>query len=281
MADTNISEKDKYSILMPVYKKDNPEWLKISIDSMLVQTVRAAEFVIVKDGPLTLELETILSDYTNQYPGLFKTVGFEKNVGLGKALAYGVEQCSNEFIARMDADDYAVPERCEKQLVKFMEEDFLDIIGSNVEEFTGDISNTVSCVVLPETNEEAVKFAKKRCPVRHPALMYKRSRVLKAGNYRDYRHAQDYNLMVHMILNGCRIYNIQEVLTRMRVNADFYKRRGGLEQLKLVLRLKKEFLDYGFYSPGDFVVSAFGNALVCLMPNYLRGMFYKKLLRRK
>lgn len=273
-------DKNKYSVLIPVYYKDNAEWLKISIDSMLCQTILPSEIVVIKDGLLTDELEKVLNNYKKLFPGVFVIKEFENNVGLGKALAYGVEQCSYELIARMDADDYSLPYRCEKQLEIFSENIDIDVVGSIVVEFNDNINNIISHVKLPEKNNEIIEYAKKRCPIRHPSIMYKRSKVLESGNYRDYRHAQDYNLIVHMIINGCKFYNIQEYLTYMRVNTDFYKRRGGFKQLKIVLKLKKEFLDYGFYTSKDFIISAFGNAIVCLMPNKMREFIYKNLLRR-
>ena len=180
----------------------------------------------------------------------------------------------------MDADDYATPERCEIQLKEFEKAPYLDAVGSNVEEFIGGIENVVSHVVLPEKHEAIVAFAKRRCPIRHPALMYRKSAVLRAGNYRDYRHAQDYNLIVHMILSGAKIYNIQENLMYMRVSPDFYKRRGGWEQAKLVIKLKKEFYDCHFYSFRDFLISGVGNAVIALFPNGVRTAFYKNILRK-
>ena len=66
----------------------------------------------------------------------------------------------------------------------------------------------------------------------------------------------------------------------MRVSPDFYKRRGGWEQAKLVLKLKKEFYDCHFYSLGDFMISGVGNAVVALLPNKVREIFYKQVLRK-
>jgi glycosyltransferase involved in cell wall biosynthesis len=270
----------KYSVLMPLYKNDNPEWLKLAIDSMLNQTIPPNEFVIVVDGPIPDTLKNIVEVYKSQNKELFNIHYFEQNRGLGVTLADGVKLCSNELIARMDADDFSVPERCEKQVKAFKEHPDLDVIGSNVDEFVGDISNVVARVRLPQTNEEMKTFAKRRCPVRHPTLMYKKSKVLKSGNYRDYRHAQDYNLIVHMFLAGCKMQNIQEVLVYMRVSENFYERRGGWNQAKLILRLKKEFLDSGFYSLPDFIISGMGNMAVCLLPNKVRKVFYMKVLRK-
>jgi glycosyltransferase involved in cell wall biosynthesis len=264
---------------MPLYCKDDPNWFKYSLNSILAQTISPDEIVLIADGPLTEELDIVVNSYVKQYGALFNVIRFEKNIGLGRLLAKGIEICRNELIVRMDADDYALPNRCEKQLQVFTEQPDIDLVGSNVDEFIGSIDNVVSNVVLPQCNDEIITFAKKRCPVRHPTLMYKKQAVMKAGNYRDYRHAQDYNLIVHMILNGAKMYNIQDVLVYMRVSPDFYKRRGGWKQMKLVLKLKKEFYDYGFYSAKDFAISAIGNAIVCLMPNSVRVFIYKKLLR--
>ena len=271
---------EKYSVLMPLYIKDDPDWFVESLESLLAQPVLADEIVIVCDGPLTDRLDEILVDYSARYPGLFKVNRREINIGLGKTLAEGVNLCRNELIARMDADDYSVPERCEKQLRLLANHPEIDVGGSNVEEFIGTKDNVVAHVILPETPEQAAKFAKRRCPVRHPALMYRKSSVLKAGNYRDYRRAQDYNLMVHMLLSGAKIYNFQEILVYMRVSADFYKRRGGWKYAKMTLKLKKEFYDHGFYSKKDFLISGVGNAMGCLLPNGLREVFYKKFLRQ-
>lgn len=270
----------KYSILMPVYNKDNPEWVKISIDSMLEQTVLANEFLIVKDGEVTQELNSLLDNYRKKYPELFTIHKMERNVGLGKVLEYGVRVCRNEFIVRMDADDYSKRDRCEKQLQVFKSNSKYSVVGSNVDEFSDDISNIISHVVLPEKHEEIYKFAKKRCPIRHPALMYKKSEVIRAGNYGDYFHAQDYNLVVKMLMNGCIFYNVQEALICMRVTQDFYKRRGGIKQLKIIYKLKNEFYKMGFYSFSDFCISTLSNAIVCLLPNFIRKVIYKKILRK-
>ncbi len=61
-----------YSVLMSIYKKEKPAFLIQALDSMLNQTVSPSEIVMVKDGPLTRELEDVLSDYDSEHPGLFK-----------------------------------------------------------------------------------------------------------------------------------------------------------------------------------------------------------------
>jgi len=264
---------------MSVYCKENPDWFSCAIDSMLNQTIKPSEFVIVCDGPLTKELDKVISEKTSRHKELFKIIRLQKNVGLGLALKRGIEECSNGFIARMDSDDYCKPDRIKKELNEFNKDPELDIVGTNVEEFNGDTKNVISHVILPENNSEIIKFSKKRCPFRHPALLYKKSIVLKAGNYREYYLFEDYDIYVRMIQNGAKSKNIQEPLTYMRISEDFYRRRGGLKYAKSMLRFKNEQLHSGFFSFSDYLISAPAHLAVCLMPNFARDLIYRKLLR--
>lgn len=266
---------------MSVYYKDSPEWLKQSIGSMLKQTVEPAEFIIVKDGPVTQKINKVLDHYKKSHPELFNIIQLKENVGLGLALRTGIENCHNEYIARIDADDYAVPKRVETQLNIFKKHPELGLVGSNVEEFSDTIDNVISHVVLPEKHQDIYSFAKKRCPFRHPSLLYKKSAVLTAGNYRSYHLCEDYDLYTRLLQTGCKCFNIQKPLTYMRVDKDFYKRRGGIKYLKSILKFKNEQVATGFFSKKDYVVSATPHIITCLMPNALRDWTYRKLLRRK
>ena len=269
----------KYSVLMSVYYKENPEWFSYAIDSMLNQTVKPSEFVIVCDGPLTKKLDKIIEHKITAHKKLFKIICLPENVGLGLALARGIEECSNEFIARMDSDDYCKSNRVEKQFKEFKKTPSLGMVGTNVEEFQDDIKNVKCHVVLPEDNEDIVKFSKKRCPFRHPSLLYKKSAVLKAGNYRNYYLFEDYDIYVRMIKNGCKCKNIQEPLTYMRISDDFFKRRGGLKYAKSMLKFKNEQLRSGFFTLSDYLIATPTHLIVCLVPNFTRDLIYRKLLR--
>ena len=129
-----------FSVLMSVYIKEKPEYIRACFDSLLRQTVQADEWVIVEDGPLTDELYSVLDEYQKAYPGLIKRVPQEKNQGLGAALRSGIPECRNELIARMDTDDIAREDRFEKQLAEFEKDPELDICGSQIDEFEHDPS---------------------------------------------------------------------------------------------------------------------------------------------
>ncbi len=271
----------KYSVLMSVYYKEKPEWLKYSIESMLNQTVKCDEFVLVEDGNLTTELDAVIEKFDNENPGLFKIIKLEKNMGLGPALQMGVENCSNEYIARMDSDDYSVPERIEEELKLFSQDESLGMVGTNVSEFIDTIDNVICDVILPENHDDIVKFSKTRNPFRHPSIIFKKSAVLKAGNYREYYLCEDYDMWIRMIRSGCKCYNIQKKYVYMRISDDFYKRRGGIKYLKSILKFKKEQLNTGYFTKKEYVKSAIPHIVVCLLPNMLRDLIYRKLLRKQ
>lgn len=276
-----MEKKINYSVLMSVYYKENPEWLDIAIKSMLAQTFLTNDFVIIKDGPLTSELDSVISKYQRKYPDIFNIVALEKNVGLGPALKIGVENCKNEWIARMDSDDYSIPTRCEKEIKKIIEDNTLDIIGSNIAEFIDDIKNVQAYRILPEKNDEIYKYARRRNPFGHPSVMLRKSKIIEAGNYREYYLCEDYDMWIRMIEKKARCYNIQDVLVYMRVSKDFYKRRGGIKYLKSILRFKKEQYLKGFYSLKDFIISSSAHIIMCLLPNKLRDFLYRKILRNR
>ena len=265
---------------MSVYYKEKAEWLDYSIKSIFEQTIIPNEFVLVEDGPLTNELYKVIEKYKKKYKNVFRIIKIEKNGGLGPALERGILECQNEFIARMDSDDYSVPNRIEKQFEIFKKYPELDLVGSNVAEFEDEITKINCRVVLPEKHEEIYKFSKKRCPFRHPTLLYKKSAVLKAGNYREYYLCEDYDLYVRMLRSGCKCYNIQENLVYMRVGADFYKRRGGIKYMKTILKFKNEQLKIGYFSLSDYIVSSGAHIIMCLLPNKMRDYLYRKLLRK-
>jgi len=280
-----MNKKDfpKYSVLLSVYRMESSSNLDASLKSIFNQTVLCDELVLVEDGPLNDKLYSLIDEYKKKYSSIIHVVKLDKNVGLGLALNRGIVECSNELIARFDSDDISVEDRCEKQLKQFVDDPQLDIIGSNHIEFVDDINNkkTFTYKNLPSTDEEIKKYARKRNPFSHSAIMYKKSKVLEAGNYRNYYYVEDYDLWVRMIQIGCKCKNIDEYLSYVRVSEDLYKRRGGFKYLKSLMKFKNEQLRTGFYSFGDYIKSSTAHIIVCLMPGFLRKIVYQRLLRKK
>lgn len=271
---------EKYSVLMSVYYKEKSENLQISIDSMINQTIKPDEFILVIDGPLTNDLEMVIQKYVHKYPGLFTIIRFDENKGLGPAMKAGVTISRNELIARMDSDDYVDKFRCEKQLAFFERDPDLEIVGSNAVEFFGDINNIVSVHKVPETSTDIVKFMRRRCAVIHPTVIFKKSAVIKSGNYIKLPLYEDYDLFARMILgHNIKAYNVQENLYYIRTNDDFYKRRGGIDYAKTALGFKYQMYKKKYIGLMDFIISGYGQFCVSCFPNKLRKLFYNTFLR--
>ncbi len=269
------AEQKKYSVLMSLYKKENPEYLRIAIDSMLNQTVAPDEIVLVEDGPLTDDLYAVL----DEYPMLHR-VKNEINLGLGLALNVGLKECRNELVARMDTDDCSKPERCEKQLQRFLEKPYLAIVGSHIDEFIGDTSNVISKRIVPTTSEEIYKFAKKRSAFNHPAVMYSKTAVLENNGYADLKRNQDVDLFGRMQFNGNKAENIDEALLWFRSSDELAKRRKSWQNTWSYIATIRKFWKMGYSSFADYAIVGIAQTGMYLMPIKLQNYIYKNFLRK-
>ena len=265
---------------MSLYIKENPQNFCQCMDSVLNQTILPDQIVIVKDGPLTDELETALNQYINKNIHLYTIVPLEKNVGLGLALAEGIKHCKNNLVARMDTDDIAVKNRFELQLKEFLKQPDLDICGSSILEFEGTTENIVSKRTVPLNDASIKKYQKRRDAFNHMTVMYKKNMVLKAGNYQACLLMEDTLLWVHMILSGAKCKNISTPLVYARVGKDMYQRRGGWNYYKKYQAGRKKIYETGYISRFDYEITCAIQFVVALIPNRLRAVVFKKILRR-
>lgn len=270
----------KFSVLMSLYIKEKAEYFDECMKSILNQTVRPNEIVIVLDGPISNLLQKVLDEYVSIEPWLFKIIPNEVNKGLGLALAQGILECKYELIARMDTDDIAVPTRFEKQLMEFLHNPKLDVCGSNIIEFERDISNEVSRRKVPLTNELIQKYQKRRDAFNHMTVMYKKSMVLRAGNYQSCLLMEDTLLWVHMIQTGALCKNIEEVLVYARVGKEMYQRRGGWDYFKKYKIGRKRIYETGYISFWDYYYTIIAQFFVAILPNKARQLVFKKILRK-
>lgn len=271
----------KYSVLMSIYHKEKPDFFIESIESMLRQTIKPDEIVIVKDGPLTPELDQVIDKYTNQEPRLFTIVPLEKNLGLGLALNEGLKRCRNELVARMDTDDISLENRCELQLKEFDKNSDLCIVGTWTNEFFDEPSNIITSRIVPEKHEDIMKFSRRRSPFNHPTVMYKRSSVLDYGGYQDVLRKEDIDLFIRMLHNGCFSMNIPKPLLLFRSNEDNYKRRKTWVNCKSYISVIYKFWKMGYSSTKDLIVVVIGQMLMFLSPIWLLRILSDKLLRKR
>lgn len=267
-----------FSVLLSLYIKEQPSHLIQSLDSLFSQTFLPTEIILVKDGPLTAELDAIVADYAVRYPVL-KVVALPQNKGLGRALNEGLKHCSYDIVARMDTDDIAKPDRFEKQLAVFQKYPGLDVVGAWIDEFEGTPQHVLSVRKVPETSGEIYEYCKKRCPVNHPVVMFRKSTVLAAGGYQHFPLFEDYYLWVRMLKNGAQFYNIQESLLYFRASPDMFKRRGGWKYAKDEVRFQKVMYQSGMISCWRFLLNVLIRFPVRIMPNKLRELIYKRWIR--
>lgn len=269
-----------YSVLMSVYFKEKPEYLRQSMNSIFDQSVPTDDFVLVCDGPLNTELDAVIEEMLQRHPKTLHVVRLEKNAGLGNALNDGIKCCKNDIVARMDSDDIARPDRCERQLAVFAQNPEIGMVSGIVEEFTNDPSIVEAKRVPPEKHEDILEFAKKRNPFNHPCMMYKKDEVEKAGGYQELFLLEDYFLWVRMLLKGTHGYNLQEPLLWMRAGAGMYKRRSGWKYIQAQIRLFSYMKCAGMIKSIDWLQSVIVRTVSGMAPNTLRRLFFVKILRK-
>lgn len=271
---------EKYSVLMSVYGKENPLFFRQSIQSMMNQTLPFSDFVLVMDGPVSGELEKVVAWAAQELQEKFQCIRLERNFGLGYALQKGLMHCKYSIVVRMDSDDISRPTRCEKQ-IKILQEGNYSIVGAGLREFVKNPEDTPNCRILPETDEAIRKFMKKRNPFNHPCVMYRKEDVLAAGNYQEFPGFEDYYLWVRMLQNGCRGYNLQEILLDMRTGNGMYARRGGLSYMKTLVKFQLFLKKSGVIGVVDFLKNCGVRIAVSIISEDMRKKFYKVFLRKK
>lgn len=269
----------EFSVLMSIYRYDKVEFLREAIDSIINQSFKPSEIVIVQDGPLTTNLEKLVDSYVFKFPGLFKKVSLPVNQGLGVALNEGVKHCTYDIIARMDSDDISKFDRFLKQINVLKSNPEVDIVGSYIDEFETDPDCIVTTRKVPLDDCHIKKYAKYRNPFNHMTVMFKKKSVLKVGNYQSSLWNEDYDLWVRMIISGSKMVNIPESLVLVRAGTQMFKRRGGLKYIQSELRLQRKFLNLKFINHLEYFFNITIRCLTRIVPNWTRSLVYKNFLR--
>ena len=268
----------KFSVLVSIYNKEKPEWFREALDSIFAQTLQPYEIVLVEDGPLTPELYEVIDEYQSRFP-IFNIVKNETNLGLGMALRKGVEASKTEYLMRMDTDDIIPPCRFEHQMKKI--EEGYDVVSCWAQLFMGSFDNVIAVKTRPEKHDDIVKLAHKRSPICHAGTLFRKSAVLKAGNYLHYKLYEDYHLVIRLIMSGAKFYNMQEVLYYVRTTPEQMDRRSGFNYLKTELAFFKEFHRKGFFTTGDFFKNCIIRSIARLAPSSLRSKVLTRIWNHK
>lgn len=274
---------DIFTVCTSVYKNDKPEFVRLALDSMLVQqSVKPSEILLVQDGPVPEDLSSLLSEYESIYCDIMHIIRLEKNGGLGNALKICVENAKYDIVARMDSDDICLPNRFEKQLSYMDAHPECDIVGGQITEFIDTPDNIVGKREVPCDNESIYHYMRSRCALNHPTVMFKKKAVLDAGNYQDWFWNEDYYMWIRMMEQGCVFANLPDVLVNMRSGLDQYGRRGGKKYFDSEIGIKKLMLEKGMITRKEYIVNYVQRFIIQLMlPNSVRGWVLRTFARKK
>lgn len=270
-----------FSVLMSVYEKEKPDYFDLALRSIYEQTVKPDEIILVEDGPIPESLKNIVKKYQALYgKEKFKVIVSYKNQGLGLSLKLGTEFVSNEWIARMDSDDYSVPNRFENQLEAISKHPDVAVVGGQVKEFETEIGNIVSQRKVPVDEEAIHKFMKWRSPFNHPTVMINKTKLLEVGGYIPYGNLEDYYLWARMVANNYSVMNVPDYLVYMRTDGGMYARRGKLKNLKYFYKLRgylkqKKILSSSQAFCGDIMMT-----INIALPGFLRKKIYQNWLHK-
>ncbi len=277
-----FSMNNKYSVLMSVYKNDSPVYLKSALESIYEnQTQKPDEIVVVFDGPLSEGLYSVLNEFRKGKESIVRYLPQDINRGLGEALRIGSEQCTGDYIFRMDSDDISDPQRFEKQS-KFIESHpDIDAVGTDIAEFNeSPFEGKLRVRSCPSNHAEIVKMGKKRNPMNHVSACIRRSALQKCGGYQTLLLLEDYYLWLNMIASGCTLANINESLVYVRVGNGFDSKRGSKERIVGWKVLQKFMLEHNMITKKEAMLNMLYIQMFVRTPSWVKKLLYEKILRK-
>jgi glycosyltransferase involved in cell wall biosynthesis len=208
---------------MSVFGEERPDYLGACLKSLMCQTSKADEVILVEDGPVGGDLNIEIEKYRDVLN--IVSVRLPTNVGLARALNVGLQHCSYDLVARMDTDDIALQDRFEKQVQIFKENPSLDILGGFAEEFFCE-EKKVILRKMPVLHEDicANLFA---CPFIHPTVMFKKGSIASIGGYSEgLTRRQDYELWFRCAKAGFQFYNLPQSVLLYRFSPNTHRKQS-------------------------------------------------------
>lgn len=223
--------KQTVGVILPIYQNDRPDYLKLSIESIINQSYKDLALLIGVDGPIGDDLDAVLNSFKTDER--VTVVKFDKNRGLAVVLNDLLSICFDrgyEFMARMDADDISMPDRIKKQIDFMQQHRDIDVVGGAIAEIDEQGNSRNKTITYPSSPKDCVNFFSRRNPHAHPAVLFRKSFFDKANClYRpEYRRNQDTMLWLDGMKNGTNHANIPDVVLKYRMTDSlFNNRRNG------------------------------------------------------
>lgn len=269
----------QFSVLISTYKNDNPVCLKKALDSIFQQSLPPTQVVMVIDGEIPAENESIISAFKNVFADTITEVKLPINVGLGNALNEGLKYCKYNLVARMDADDECFFNRFKTQIDHFDANATLAVVGSFVEEFHTIPRDYGRIKKAPVGYQAIKKYAAYRNPLNHPSVMFKKEAIESIGGYKEINLFEDYYLWLRLIKANFILENIPQSLVYFKIGNDLIDRRHGWKYLKKEYFFFKTCLKEDLITHKSFYVQLLSRLPLRLLPKKILLLIYKTLLR--
>lgn len=219
----------RFSVLLSIYHKENPTHFNEALTSIWDnQTLKPNEIVLVKDGPLSPELDKVIEQWKVKLGEKFIVSALARNEGTGRAKNHGLQLCQYPYVAIMDADDISTPDRFEKQISYLSTHPDVVVLGGQLKEFKDSIDNIITQRLVPTTHNEILHYGKSRAPINHSTSIYKKEEIIKVGGYQHHLLMEDYNLWIRVLAAGYKTANLPDTLLYMRSDGMHGRRRGWI-----------------------------------------------------
>ena len=265
------------AVLMSLYRSTDAGELSLALESVTAQTRPADDIVIVFDGPVSEAVETLVQGFVDKQKAA-RTVRLEANVGLGKALNAGLETIEADYVARLDSDDAAKPERFAAQLAYLKAHPKVAALGTAVEEFEHSLGDGGAIRRLSTNPNEYVKI---NSPLNHPSVMFRTEAVKSVGGYQHVPFMEDYDLWARLIADGHELANLEEPLTYLRVSEDQMRRRSSGETRAAERTMQQNLVRYGLVSKPRAVFNLVARNAYRALPIGVTKRVYSHLFHRE
>lgn len=280
MNNKKISTYPPFSVLISVYRKENPLYFDEALKSIEDQSILPKEIILIKDGPVPEKINEVIEKHKKKYPEIYVIISSKTNKGLAESLRRGTKYVTTEYVARMDSDDICVPSRFKVQLKQFLNDDNLALVGGQVKEFAGNINNVVGIRRVPKSNELIRDFLKYRNPFNHPTVMIKTKALVKVGGYLSFGNLEDYYLWARILSSGYKAKNIDKFLTYMRVDEGLYNRRGKFSNIVYFYKLRRYLREHSFVNRFEEILGDLIVTINIIIPSKVRKYIYQKALHK-
>jgi glycosyltransferase involved in cell wall biosynthesis len=254
----------------------NPAYVAEAIRSILEQAFRDLELIVVEDpSPYAIDAEVFQDDR-------LRLIRRKQRGSLGSALNEGIAAARAELIARIDADDVALPHRIGAQYEFMQSHPDIAVYGSRITVIDG-AGKVAGRRLLPLRHDDIAAALRRYNCLSHPSVMVRKRAVVAVGGYDRERIAEDYDLWCRLLLAGERFENADEDFVRYRVHEQAAKYRGVHDAIRVTIEIKKQYFA-GRFTIGDRLRLLAEAALLRLPPPLIIRLFrvieYRQISQR-